>query len=139
MFASPISTPLITTPVFFFPWNFSVCPWNFLKKCPWQNKKCPWQKTPNCARENGRVDRDKIAQNMPVKNEKWPWKFLQFCPWQNKKCPWQTIGFLSKIFSHQLKLQFFFLLNVHLWFIHSTKPGFFFFPEEGGKRQLLFC
>ena len=35
-------------------------------------EKVPVTKTPNCARENGRVDRDKIAQNMLVKNEKCP-------------------------------------------------------------------
>ena len=118
--------------VFFSPWQFSICPWNFLKKCPWGCKECPWQKTPNFAFENWRVARDKIAKKMPVKNEKWPWQFLQLCPWHNKKCPWQTIGFLSEIFGHQLKLSFFFL-GKSVFFLRRTmgkKTTFFLFTRK---------
>ena len=82
--------------VFFFPWQFSVCPWNFLKKCSWICKKCPWQKNPIFSRENWRVARDKIATKMPVKNEKRQWQFQQVCPWQTKSARDKPLVFYPK-------------------------------------------
>ena len=68
-----------TTPVFFSPVTFFGLPVTLFEKVPVILKKCPWQKTPNFARENWLVARDKKAKKMPVKNEKWPWQFLQIC------------------------------------------------------------
>ena len=100
---------------FFSPWHFSVCPWHFLKKCP-------WQKTPNFARENWLVARDKKAKKMPVKNEKWPWQFLQIC-----KSARDNFWFLP-VTKQKVPVtnQLFFLQN----FKSPVKVTGFFFREE---------
>ena len=62
------------TQCFFFPWQFSVCPWNFSKKCPWKNQKWPWKffkwKMPLKITKN----RKKWPKNVPVKIKKCPWQ-----------------------------------------------------------------
>ena len=132
--------------VFFFPRQFSVCPWHLMKKDPRICVKCPWQKTLNLARENWPVARDKIAKKMPVKNEKCPWQFLQVCPWYNKKCPWQTIVFLSDFFINQLKLTFFFLTFVFFFrkrgkkttsFLFTRKSSYAIHSRYGGVSTIL--
>ena len=54
---------------FFSPWNFSVCPWHFSKKCPWIWKSA----------------RDKKPRILPVKIDELPvTKLLKKCPWKMK-------------------------------------------------------
>ena len=64
---------------FFFPVTFFGLPVTLFEKCPWFWKNARDKKTPNFARENWLVARDKKAKKLPVKNEKWPWHFLQIC------------------------------------------------------------
>ena len=65
--------PLTAPPKqFFFPLKILGLLVSIFEKVPVILKKCPWQKTPNFARENWRVARDKITKKVPVRNEKCP-------------------------------------------------------------------
>ena len=138
-----------TTPVFFSPVTFFGLPVTLFEKVPVILKKCPWQKTPNFARENWLVARDKKAKKMPVKNEKWPWQYLQICksardnfwflPVTKQKVPVTNQLFFLRNFKSPVKVTgFFFQGKVHWSFIHSKPGNFAFLPNKRRKKRSSF-
>ena len=122
---------------FFSPWNFSVCPWHFSKKCPWLWKSA----------------RDKKPRILPVKNDELPvTKLLKKCPWQMKSARDNFWNFardktksarekqlvLYPIFFYQLKLPFL-LPGKSSLVIHSFKTrNFIFSARKKGEKDSFF-
>ena len=134
--------------VFFFPVTFFGLPVTLFEKVPVILKKCPWQKTPNFARENWLVARDKKAKKMPVKNEKWPWQFLQICksardnfwffPVKKQKVPVTNQLFFLRNFKSPVKVTGFFSGKSSL-VIHSFETRkFCFFAEQKEEKEKFF-
>ena len=139
--------------VIFYPWHFSVCPFYFLKKCPWFRKSARDKKPQILPMK---IDELLVTkqQKIFVKNKKWPWQFLEFFRWHNKTASdnfWfvsvkerkplvKNQWFFHRNFYLPAKVTvFFFPGKVHWSFIHS-KPGnlSFFFPRKGGKKNFYF-
>ena len=135
---------------FLFPVTFFGLPVTLFEKVPVILKKCPWQKTPNFARENWLVARDKKAKKMPVKNEKWPWQFLQICksardnfwflPVIKQKVPVTNQLFFLRNFKSPVKVTGFFFREKFIGHSFIRNPEILLFCRtKGGKREVLFC
>ena len=122
---------------FFSHVTFYGLPVTLFEKMPVILKKCPWQKTPNFARENWLVTRDKKAKKMPVKNDKWPWQFLQICKsardnfWflavTKQKVPVTNQFIFLRNFKSPVKVTGFFFFSAKSSLVIHSKPGNFAF------------
>ena len=135
--------------MFFSPVTFFGLPVTLFEKVPVILRKCPWQKTPNFARENWHVARDKKAEKMPVRNEKWPWQYLQICksahenfwflPVIKQKVPVTNQLFYLPNFKSPVKVTGFFFSEKFIRHSFIRNPEIsFFLPNKKRKKRSSF-
>ena len=127
-------------PVFFFPtWQFTVCPWHFLKKCPWFWKSARDKKPQILAVKIDELPLTRLHKNSPWKMKSARENFWNFARDITKSARDKPVVFYP-IFSLSPGKSYRFLLpGKSSSVIHSfiQKPIFFCTKKRAGKTASL--